>query len=128
MFSALPPAFQTFENCREILLTPQVHPHRNIDFGMQNIFGFELLHQTVGDEFIVRGGLQVFGDRLERHQEPGKVFVLVKLFNLSERTLLASLLSQLKQSRRIDRALKMQMQLSFRKREYESTWARRFEG
>src|SRR6266446_1141315 len=60
------------------------------------------------------------GDILESHQEPGEVRVVVKLLDLRQRRAFRPMsLTKFDQSGRLDRALKMQMELRFRKRYQE---------
>ena len=92
---------------------------------MQNVLRFKPLHQAVGDEFVVVGRLQVFGHSLESHQKTIEIPVTVKLFNVPQRAGLTMPLAQFKQRRRIDRTLKMQMQLSLGKRNNKRTGLRR---
>ena len=81
-FPAFPAAFQSSEDRLEILLPPQAHSDRDVHFGVQHILRFELFHQSIGDEFVVFGSLQLFSHRLERHQKSGEVLVTVKLLHL----------------------------------------------
>src|SRR5215831_19214550 len=72
-FSALPTALEALKDRREVLLAIQTDPNRNVNFGMQHIFRFELFHQAVGDEFVVARSLQERGDVLERGEKTREV-------------------------------------------------------
>ncbi len=78
---------------------------------MQHVLCLQVFHQAVGDEFVVVGSTQPFGDGLECHQEAGEVGVLVKFSDFFERSLLAVALLQFEQRARLDRAFQMQMEL-----------------
>ena len=69
---ARPSALQSFEDRGEILLAEQADADRNVDFGMQHGFFFQLLHQPVGDELVVVRPAQVRAHFFECHQETWK--------------------------------------------------------
>ena len=66
-------AFQSFKDRREILIPPQADSHRNVDLGVQNVFFLQLLHEAVGNEFVVLRRAQMLGDSFEGHQETVEV-------------------------------------------------------
>src|SRR5207302_1681890 len=74
-------AFQSFEDRVELLLSPQAHAYRNVNFGVQNVFRFEPLHQAISDQLVVVWALQVLSNGLEGHEEAAEVFELIKLFD-----------------------------------------------
>src|SRR6202041_3929386 len=77
-FAALAAAFQAFEDGREILLAPEADADGDDDLGVEEVLGFEALHQAVGDEFVVCGRAQVSGDVFEGGEESGEVAVVAE--------------------------------------------------
>ena len=80
---------------------------------MKHMLRLEPFHHAVGDEFVIVGGLQIFGYRLERHQEAVEILVAVELLDFGQAAALAMTLAQFEQSSGIDRTFKMEMQLGF---------------
>ena len=109
--TAVAAALQSLKQGGKVLLAVQADAHRHIDLGVQHILRLELLHQLVGDEFVVLGRLQVFRHRLERLQEAGEVAIAVKLFHLRERALLAVTFPQFEQSGGIDGAFEVEVKI-----------------
>ena len=92
---------------------------------MQHVLRLEPFHHAVGDEFVVVGSLQIFGDGLEGHQEAVEVLVAVELFDFGQRAALAVTLPQFEQGRGIDRTFKMEMQLGLGQGDDERAGLRR---
>src|SRR6478672_2448122 len=69
MMATLASDLQAFKNRVEILLAPQAHANGNVNLGMQDIFRFELFHQTIGNEFVICRRLQILGECFEGHQK-----------------------------------------------------------
>ena len=92
---------------------------------MKHILRLEPFHHAVGDEFVIVGGLQIFGDRLEGHQEAVEILVAVELLDFRTGAALAVTLAQFKQRGGIDRTFKMEMQFSFGQGHDERTGLRR---
>src|SRR5579885_1408629 len=109
LFSSLASAFKALENCFKIQLAPKTHANGNIHLGVEHIFRFKLLHEAVCDQFVVVWCLQVFSQRLECHQEAGKIFVLIECFDFCERALFPMSLAEFDQRPRRDRPFEMQM-------------------
>src|SRR6267378_552246 len=104
-------ALQPFNNCTEILLTPQADANGNVNLGVQDILCCELFHEAISNQFIIFRRLQIFGDRLEGHQEATKILILVKQFDFWKCAGLAMALPQLKPGCGINRAFEMEMQI-----------------
>src|SRR5581483_556768 len=99
----------------EILLPPLADSDRNIHLGVKHVLRFELLHQAVGDEFVVAGGLQVLSKCLERHEESKEILVLVERFGLGKSARLAMSLAQFDEGGRRDRAFQVKVKLGLGK-------------
>src|SRR5579863_1208691 len=110
--TTFPAALQANKDRIKVLLAPQAHSHRDVHFGVQHILRLKFLHQPIGDEFVILGSLQFLSHSLERHQKLGEVLVAIKLLHLYRLCFFRVTRFQLDQSRRIDRTLEMQMQLS----------------
>ena len=107
-------ALQTLEDRGEILLAIKADANRNIDLGVQYGFFLEPLHQAIGNQFVVFGGAQLRAHRLECHQETLEVAVVVERLNLGKSRVVAVQLTEFQERGRLDRALKVQMQLRLR--------------
>ena len=71
-------AIEAFEDGREVLLAPQAHADRDVDFRVQYILFFQALHETIGDEFVVFRRAQMFSNVFEREKKPGEVLEAIK--------------------------------------------------
>ena len=80
--AALAAAFQAFEQRSKLAAAPVNHADRDVHLRMQHVLRMQLLHHAIGDEFVVVGGAQALGDRLEGQQKSGEIFVLIKLREL----------------------------------------------
>src|SRR5215469_4332982 len=109
--TAFASALEALEDRVEILLAPQVDADRDVDLGVQDSFRFELFHQAIGDELVVGGGLEVFGDFLEGHQESGEVGVAVDGFNFFKRAELAMTGAEFEKGRRVDGAFEVEVEV-----------------
>src|ERR1019366_571919 len=76
--TALSPALCSFKQRSKFLPAPLHHARRDVYLGVQNILRMQLLHHAIGHQLVVPGGAQPFGDRLERHEEAGEIFVLIE--------------------------------------------------
>src|SRR6185312_14976373 len=112
--ATLAATFQAFKDGIEILLSPQADTDRHVHFGVQHISGLELLHQAIGDQFIIFGSSQLFGESLEGHQKTEEILVLVERFCLRDGAMFAVLAPEFDQGLRRDRTFQMQVQLSLR--------------
>ena len=65
-------AVETFENGGEILLAPKADSNRNVNFGVQDVFFLQPLHQAVGDQFVVVGVRRCSVMFLKASRKPGK--------------------------------------------------------
>src|SRR5580704_4060786 len=115
-------AFESVEDGGEILLAAQAHADRDVNFGMENVLRFQLLHEAVGDELVVVGAAEMFADRLERHEETSEIGVVVELGGFGEGGGVSMTLAEFNQRRGFDGALKMQVQLGFGKLADEAGW------
>ena len=133
VFPTFSPTFQAFEQRRELSAPPVNDPDRDVRLRVQHILHMQFLHHAVGNEFVVLGRPQPLRDRLKCQQKSREIFVLVKSLGLffsehapavgnvgvavivrSERSRVAA--AQLRERCRIDRALKMQVQLGLGQR------------
>src|ERR1700685_949028 len=80
---------------------------------MKHIFRFEFFHQSISDELVILGSLQLFGHNFECHEKTSEVLIPVKLLNLCKSAIFPVPLLQFEQCGGTDRTFKMQMQLSF---------------
>src|SRR5215831_900830 len=113
--AAFASALEAFKDRVEILLAPQVDANRDVDLGVQDIFRLELLHQAIGDELVVSGSLEVFGDGLEGHQESGEVGVAVDGFDFFERAELAMTGAEFEEGGRVDGAFEVKVKVGLGK-------------
>ena len=74
-----------------------------------------MLHQAVGDQLVIFGRLQVFGESLERHEEAEKILVLIKRLGFGNRAFFAVPAAEFDQSLRRDRAFEMEVEFGFGK-------------
>src|SRR5579871_5356237 len=72
------PAFHPSEERREVLSAPVDDTHAHIHFRVQHVLCGELLHHAIRDEFIILWRAHAFGHGLERHQEPGEIFIVIE--------------------------------------------------
>ncbi len=85
-------------------------PARDVNFGVENVFRFQLLHEAVGDELVVVGTAEMLADGFERHEEAGEIGVVVKLGGFGEGGAVSVALAEFEQSGGFNRALEMQVQ------------------
>ncbi len=79
---------------------------------MQNVLRCQPLHQPVSDQFVVFRSAQVSGRFLESREETSQVLVVVELLHFGERGPVPPMtLTKFEQCGRLDRSLKMQMEL-----------------
>ena len=104
-------AFHTGKERLEVAASPVIDdPDRDVDLGVNDALGGESLKHAPGDEFVVIGGEEVFAHRFERHEEAGKVSVLIqsgRLGKVERHAVVAR--AQLDQRLRGDCTFKMQM-------------------
>jgi hypothetical protein len=108
-------AFEGIEDGGEILLAAQADADRDVNFGVQNVLGFQLLHEAVGDEFVVVGAAEVLADRFERHEEAREIGVVVELGDFGVGDSVSVALAEFEQGGGFDGALEMQVQLGLGK-------------
>src|SRR5215813_1040114 len=58
VLAAMAAAFQSFEDGRKVLLAPETHAYGDVNLGMQDVLGLELLHEAVRDQFVIGRRLQ----------------------------------------------------------------------
>ena len=107
-------ALETLEDGGEILLAIKADANRNIDLRVQYGFFLQPLHQAIGNQFVVFGAAQMRADRLEGHQKTLEIGVVVERLNFGKSRVLAVQLAEFEQRSRLDRALKVQVQLRLR--------------
>src|SRR6202158_3084869 len=124
--SALAATFQALENRGEILFAPEADADRNNNLPMQDVLRFQSLHQPVCNQLVVFWGAEMSRHILESRQEACEVFVVIEPLHFGERrTIHPVTLPQFEQSRRLDRAFEMQMELGLRELEDEAGGLRR---
>src|SRR5580700_8519757 len=114
--------FESVEDGGEILLAAQADADRDVNFGVENVLRFQLLHEAVGDELVVVGAAEMLADRLERHEETSEIGVVVELGGFGEGGGVSMTLAEFNQRRGFDGALKMQVQLGLGKMADEAGW------
>src|ERR1017187_5181678 len=124
--ATLAAALQTFEQRTKLPTAPMNHADRDIYLRMQHILRVQLLHHAIGDKLVVVGSAQPLGHRLKCQQEASEVLVLIERvsFLFGENTSAVGDVgvaivrgrkrsrmppAQLRQRRRIDCALEVQM-------------------
>ena len=100
-------ALEAFEDGREVLLAVETHSNGHVDFRMQGVFFFQVLHQAVRDEFVIIRPAQVGAHFLEGHQKTLEVGVVVERLGFRQRGSVAVPLAEFQQSCCVDRALEM---------------------
>ena len=115
-------AFESFKDCLKILLAVKAHTDRDIDFSVQNIFFFQLLHQAVGREFVIIGAAEMRADFLERHEEAAEVGVAIERFGFGEGCVFSVALAKFVQGGRLDGSFEMQVELRLGQLTDEGIW------
>ncbi len=107
-------AIQAFEDGGEILLAPEADSDRNVNFGMQNVFFFQALHQAVGDELVIFWGAEMLGDVLEGEQKTWEIVVKVELVDLGLGDAVAVVAAEFEKCGGFDCSLEMQVEFGLR--------------
>src|SRR5712691_6691553 len=72
------PGLDAAKNFAELLSAPVHHAYTHIHFRVQHVLRAQALHHAIGDELVVVCGPQALGDRLEGHEEPKEILVLIE--------------------------------------------------